>query len=396
MIEFTAAVTDLKKALAIVALATVDSAEDIQGHALFNFPGNGPVGCFYLYSTDKDKIASSRLPVSDVKSDKTGVTAEEIFGAQFTADPRKLQALISNTDQKQIKFTYDSATKTLNVYASENSDAYVSFASFKPEEFLTFEKELRLTIDVKTFDSSMFLSAIRFIQGFLPNDDKEKKFANMFFDKGTVFGTNGSYKIGAFQSDEFSGISDLSIRRIMLSPIASMLDKTDSSTIKLSSSDKLIAISLPDDSSTFGFRRSVLTMPKMPVSVDQPKQDGFNINRTALLKKLNRLAVVSKEDVGLKMELKGTELSIETETDRRSYEKITCQRVIGDTDLEFFMECSKVKSVLNLFQASNVDIHIDKTKCIIRSAAELVTIEGEKETKKSFISVGLLALARKI
>jgi len=392
MIEFTATVSDLKKALSIVALATVDSAEDIQGHALFNFfnyPVNEPEAHFDLYSTDKDKIASSKLPVADIKSDETG-------NIQFTADPKKLQALISNSDQKYIKFTYDSTTKTLNVYASENSDAYVSFASFKPEEFLTFEKELRLTVDVKTFDSSMFLSAIRFILGFLPNDDKEKKFANMFFDKGTIFGTNGSYKIGAFQSAEFSGISDLSIRRVMLSPIASMLDKVDSPMIKLSSSEKMIAISLPDDSCTFGFRRSVMTMPKMPVTVDQPTQDGFNINRTTLLKKLNRLAVVSKEDVGLKMALKGTELSIETETDRRSYEKIACQRIIGDSDLEFFMECSKVKTVLNLFQASNVDIHIDKTKCIIRSAAELVVAEGEKETKKPFISVGLLALARKI
>jgi hypothetical protein len=393
MFEFTASVDDLKKALSVVALATVETAEDVQSHALCSYSSKKePVAKLYLSSSDKDKMALSQIPITDVKtSDSKGI--------EFTADPKRLQTLISNSDSKQIKFTYDSETKTLNVYASEDSDAYVSFASFDPDEFLSFEKELEATFDVKTFNPTVFLTAVRFIQGFLPNDDKEKKFSNMFFDKGIVYGTNGSNRIGAFKSEDFADISNMTIRRVMLAPIASMLDKIEAPSIKLKASDKIIAVTSSDNAHSFGFRRSVMPMPKMPISMEVPKLDGFNIDRSMLLKKLNRLSVASREDVGLKMSLKNgdkTELLIETETDRKSHEKLTCQRLSGSAELEFYLECSKLKTVLGLFQASNVDMYIDKTKSLIYSSASLLVQQDNVEVKKPFISVGLVALGKRI
>jgi hypothetical protein len=389
MFEFIASAADLKRALSVVALATIDAAEDIQGHALFTYKAKETKLC--LSSSDKDKMAVSQLPIVDVQGDK---------GIEFTADPKRLQTLISNSDSKQIKFTYDSESKTLNVYASEDSDAYVSFASFGPDEFLSFEKELGAAFDVKTFDSTVFLTALRFIQGFLPNDDKEKKFSNLFFDKGIMYGSNGANKIGAFQSGDFAGISDMTIRRSMLTPIMAMLDRIDSPSMKLSASDKIIAVSTPDNTCSFGFRRSVIPMPKMPISITPPKLDGFNIDRSIILKKLSRLAVASREDVGLKFILKTgdkPELSIETDTDRKSHEKMACQRISGSTELEFHFECALLKTVLSLFQASDVDVYIDKTKSLVYSVADIITKQQDgSEIKKPFASVGLIALARKV
>jgi hypothetical protein len=141
-------------------------------------------------------------------------------------------------------------------------------------------------------------------------------------------------------------------------------------------------------------------MPKMPISITPPKLDGFNIDRSIILKKLSRLAVASREDVGLKFILKTgdkPELSIETDTDRKSHEKMACQRISGSTELEFHFECALLKTVLSLFQASDVDVYIDKTKSLVYSVADIITKQQDgSEIKKPFASVGLIALARKV
>jgi hypothetical protein len=394
MFEFTASIDDLKKALSVVALATTEAAEDIHAQALFRYPKQRePVSKLYLSSTDEDRIALSQLSVTDVKT-SDDLASKEI---EFTADPQRLQALISNSDLKIIRFVYDPKTLTLNAYASEDSEAFISFASFDPTEFLSFEKSIDAAINVTVFNTEIFLSAIRFVQGFLPNDDKEKRFSNMFFDHGKIYGTNGSYKLAAFQCEDFSGLSNLAIRRSMLGPIVSMLDRVKSSSLKLKTSDSIVVVTSADDTYSFGFRRSTINMPKMPIQTVRPASKGFTIEPAILIKKLNRLAVASKEDVGLRLSMKedDNELLIETETERKSREKITCQRIAGSDSIEIFNHCSKIKSVIEPFTAASVEVYLDKNT-IIYSESEFSVKEDGVETKKPFIAVGLLATAKRV
>jgi len=89
-------------------------------------------------------------------------------------------------------------------------------------------------------------------------------------------------------------------------------------------------------------------------------------------------------------------LEMETYTERPSFEKLQCERISGDQKIEFLIELKKLKNVVSLFQASNVDSYFTQRRCTIYSKAEIL-IEKEKEEiiKKPFIAVALLNLARK-
>jgi hypothetical protein len=387
MIEFTVASDDLKKALSIVSMATGESAENIHGHTLFNVCSGAPAAT--LYATDNDKMAASYLLKTDLINDED---------TQFTADPKRLQALLGSSDSKTIKLAYDKETQTLSIYASEDSKSYVSFASFDPSSFLTFDQDIAEAILIKTVNATIFQSGIKFIQGFLPGDDANKKYSNLFIVGGAMYGSNGSNKIGAYASDELADV-DVTIRRAMIPSIGALVEKTDSSEISILETDKLLMFSTVDRLHSFSFRKSTIPVPKLPLSTDVPKALGFNVDRAMLLKKFNRLALTSRDEIGVLMKLSGPDIKMETVADRKSYETTVCKRVSEDSDFEFLLECNKFKSILALFQASNIDVYVEKTKCIIHSKADLL-IEDKKPTqgaepvKKSFTAVGLVTLAK--
>jgi hypothetical protein len=381
MTEFTATTADLKKALSIVSLATGESSENIHGHALFNIIKN--TAAIALYATDNDKMAASYLPVSDLSSEED---------LKFTADPKRLQTLISGADSKQVKFKYDKGTKTVNVYVSDNSDSYVSFASFDPDHFLTFDKDIAEATQIKTVESTIFMSGIKFIQGFIPKDSK--KYSNLFISNGALYGSNGANAIGAFANSDFSDMN-ISIRRQMLAPIGTLIDTTGTSEIAIFETEKLLMLSTLDRLYSFSFRKTTTPIPKLPISTDIPNCDGFNIDRNAFLKKLNRLALTSRDEIGIKMSINGTGLSMETVADRKSFETLNCRPFKENTAMEFLLECNKFTTILNLFQASNLDMYIDVTKCTVYSKANLVIEEkGKEPIKKEFIAVGLVTLAK--
>jgi len=378
MVEFTATAKDLKKALSIVSLATGDTPENIHGHALFSIIKD--TMAIALYATDNDKMAASYLPVSNLKFEGD---------QKFTADPKRLQSLISDADSDQVRFQYDKDTSTVNIFVSDNSESFVSFASFDPDTFLTFDKEIAEATQIKTVNATIFQSGIHFIQGFIA-DDSNKKYSNLFILGGAMYGSNGLNSIGAFATSELTEM-DISIRRIMLSPIGNIIDKTGASEITLLETDKLLMVSTPDRLYSFAFRKTTTPVPKLPITIEIPKTDGFNINCTDYMKKLNRLSLTSRDEIAIRMMLNGSILSMETVADRKSKEMITCRRLEGNSPMEFILECKKFKNILNFFHASNVDVYVDKTKCTIYSKASLIIDEKDS---KDFIAVGLVTLAK--
>jgi hypothetical protein len=380
MIEFTATVGNLKKALSIVALATGDNVEDIHGHALFSTDENGVT----LYATDEDKMATAFLPVEGL---------DPGANTRFTLDPKKLQALIGTSKGDAIRFAYEDETKTLNVYASEDSDAFISFPSFDPDSFLTFNEDFATAKEVKTVESPVVTSAIKFIQGFL-SDDKNKKYSNVYIVDGKIYGANGSSKVGAFLSPSFEGVN-LVLRRAMLSSINTFIDKSATTEVIVKQTEKIIIFSTGLDN--FAFRKSVIDIPKLPISTQVPKGEGFIVDRGALLKKLNRLFLTHNQrnpEFGLKMTVKGTDIVMETIADRKSIEKITCERISGDSILDFTLDCIKLKDILGLFDAERVDVYQEKGKCTIYSDAKLILKEGNPPETSPFVAVGLMTLAK--
>ena len=382
MVEFTATASDLKQALSIVALATGDNVEDIHGHALFSTHEEGVT----LYSTDEDKMATAFLPVEGLDS---GVST------RFTLDPKKLQALINTSKGGTIRFAYEDETKTLNVYASEDSDAFISFPSFDPDSFLTFDEDFATAQEVKTVETPVVTSAIKFIQGFL-SDDKNKKYSNVYIVDGKIFGANGSSKVGAFISPTFEGVN-LVLRRALLSSINMFLDKSSAEEVLIKQTEKIIIFSTFKGLNNFAFRKSVVDIPKLPISTSIPQAEGFIVDREALLKKLNRLFLTHNQrnpEFGLKMSVKGTDIVMETIADRKSIEKITCERISGSAPLDFTIDCIKLKDVLSLFSAERVDVYQEKGKCTIYSDAKLILKEGNPPETSPFVEIGLVTLAK--
>lgn len=382
MISYVAESSALKTALSVVRLGAGEAAESIHSHALFVVKKNKVI----LYSTDEDKIALSHFPCN--------YEGEEI---RFTASPKRIQDLLANSDSPEITFTYEDESKTLKIYASEDSESYLSFASFEPDEFLSFNKELSQRKNIKTINADILLDSIRFTQGFLPNDDKDKKYSNLFINEGAMYGSNGSTKIGAFKSKDLDDIETLSLRKIMLPSIITMVDKTDIPNVIIKASDKFITFSSEDGMHCFGFRKPTVEMPQLPISLKKPEITGFNIDRDTVLKKLKRLSLTSWESIGIKGSFDKNTLLMETITDRVSRERMQCQHISGEEKADFVVECNPLRTILELFKASNVDTYIDTKKCIIYSAADIVVEEeGKDPINKPFIATGFITLARVI
>jgi len=382
MIEFVSKSEELKKAFSVVSMATEEGAtETIGGHALFVIKNNQ----LSLCATDKDKMSMVTIAI-------TGTDDSDV---RFTSDPKKILALINSSDSDNIRFMYDTESKTLNVFASEDKDSYLSFASFSPEEFLTFDSEFTSSKEVKTVNAGVFLSGIKFSQGFLPSDEN-KKFSNMFITKGVMYSSNGSNRVGAFESPELTGIASMVFRKAMLAPIANLIDKTNITDLIIRETEKIIVLFSDDGKYAFGFRKSLVEPPKFPVSMEIPSFPAISIDRNILMKKLTRLSITSPGEMAVKFTAENEALSMNTVTDRKSLENMPYRKVSAVDRLEFSFECKLLKTCLGLFQTPTVDFYIDKSRCTLWSSAELEMAEKDKKepVRKPFKAIALVSQAR--
>lgn len=377
MTEFKANTAELKKALAVNALAVGKITSHIQSHALFSIEGDKCI----IKATDEDRVAGSFTTLTEVDGGDT----------QFTADPKNLQKLLTGSGLAETRMIYDPDTKTLQVLTSENKGTFLSFASFDPAKFLSPSldaQELKHTV-IK----EIFLDGMKYTQGFTL--EKSEKFSDVHVIDGILYGSNGNTKVGGYFSPDFSEIPDLVLRKPMLSSIATMVDKTGITEIAIKTSEKLTTFHSPDDCFYFGFRKSTLVSPKFPISMKKPDLPKFNIDRAQFLKKLNSLSLTSWEDVGIKMSAKEGSLQMDTVADRPSFESVPCE---SDTEepIEFIIQCDKFREVLGFFKASNIDIYVAKNKCTIYSDASIeIEEEGqENPVSKPFTAAALMTLAR--
>jgi hypothetical protein len=181
-----------------------------------------------------------------------------------------------------------------------------------------------------------------------------------------------------------------------------LIEKVASIDIVVKETDKITMVATPDGDYSFGFRRSIVDIPNMPIKVEIPIADGgVNINRGTMLKKLKRLALTNatREDMGIHLVVGTNELAMDTAVERKSYEKMACTNItpVGETPIEFTLKCESFRDILDLYQASNLDVYIQKTRCIFYSEASLlIEVTGAEPVKKPFIAVGLLTQAKSV
>lgn len=383
MLEFKAQNDQLKKAFGIVALAADDKQDSVWSHTRFKITED----TLELHSTDKDRIAVATCTVFDVQGDVV----------EFTSDPKKLAALLSSSDSDTVRFVFNEEKKTLKVFASENKESYLSFPSIDPEK-LSLDNKLDDAFEVKTFNAGVFLTGLRFIQGFLPPDDRDKKFARMYITDGVLYGSNGSVKVGAFKSPEFEDLDGLIFRRPMLSPIATMIDRVNPTNVIIKTTSNLVMVFSDDSKYGFGFLKAVDEPIKFPINLDNPDTDHFNVDKTMLLRKLNRLAIASSGNLGIKGILKEKELEMSTLSDRSSIERLDYIKASLSEEKTFIADYKLMKTVVGLFQAPDVNIFVDKSKGTIISEGQLeIQEKGQEEpTIKEFRAVAVMSMARSV
>lgn len=379
MAKFLVKAEELKKAMTVAVLATAESAETIRSHALFSV-SNGEVS---IQSTDENKLAYTTL--------KPDVSEDTIF----TADPKAMLALLSSADVDLITMDYDADSRTLNVYASEDTEAYVSFPSHNPDDFLTITDQVQETQEIAGVDSTVLTAGMKFGLGFTSTDDKNQKFATLYVKEGVLYAANGSSKLGLFKSPDFAPIYALTIRRPSVPSLLNFIDKVGGDKVVIKESPKIVLFLAADGQSGFGFRKPIVEMPKMPATADVPQTDGINVDRQSLLKKINRLSIAMRgEDASLDMTVQEGTLTIKTVSDRKSVERMPCNRLSGTEPMSFYMDCALLKATLGQYWASNIDIYVMKNRGVIHSSGEILSGEGSAQVKKPFTAVGIISLPR--
>jgi len=374
MTSFTANSKDLKTALGIACLAT-GQGDNLSGHALFKIGQN-----LKIFSTDRDRISISECPIQ----------ASGVEPIDFTSDPKKLTALINSSNSEVINFDYKPEEKTLNVYASENSSSYLSFPSLDTDDFNVFLSNATDFDTIKVVDSGILLAAISFVQGFISDDNKDKKFSRLYIENGVFYGSNGSNKVGAFSSPDFDGLNSIIIRKPMLGPLVNMINLTDTKDITIQDNDKFLYFST--DGFGFGFLKVIEEMINFPIEMEAPNCDAFKIDKNVFLKKINRLAIMGDNQIGIKAHISNNSSELSTLDERPSVELMDIVRISGTESFEFFFKHKLMMSTLKQFQSSDVDLYVKpkEFRLLARSEGDM---EINKGVIKKFKSLGLVGLA---
>lgn len=389
---------ELKKAMDVASLAAVNKTLIRDSHALFCPFQDNPLR---VYSTDKDRIAVTSCPVLSLEGEPQ----------KFTADPRKITALINSSDSETITLEYLPDEFTLKVYVSNTEKSFVSMPCFDPDEMIPFDQEIDKMLEIKTVNAGQLLSAIKFSKGFLPNKE-DTNFSCVYLSKGVLYSSNGFNKVGAYTSEDWKDIETLVLRQAMLDSITQLIDRTDFINISIFSSSKFIGFFSEDKETGFGFLKTTQEMPKFPINLERPDSGGFTVDRNALQKKLHRFQIAEGTEFSVNFTLRGNSeesfLDMRTLNDRASSETMPCVRIKGSENKEFLVKYNHLNTLVKVFQTPEIDLYLTDIMLSVFSEAVLEidekvmtrkddtdeAIEEKRTIKKPFKSIGVFSLAR--
>lgn len=376
MTEFTVNNEDLKKALTLTNSATGSTKNSIESHCLFQ-PRESSLT---IFSTDKSTCISKA--VVDIQGSGT---------ESFTADPLKLLNLIKMSKSDAMKFIYHPETTTLEIHASEDEDSFISLPSFDVSLFPSIEDNFDKAYEVKTVDAGILIKGLKFTEGFSATGKNAGKFGNVFFSNGIIYGSNGDNQAGAYSCPEFSGLTDLIFPSAAVSQIVNIIVKLDLMETTIKTTSTVIIVSSKDSKYSFGFTKVNLSMPKIPISTEEPKENGWVLDKKSLLKKISRLQVSGESGMGVEICFSQNKIDLTTKSERPSRESLIC---VGEEQAQFLADCWLLEKVISLFEGDSLSIHSGKRRIVLFSKGTIDIQETDGTTRPvPFSCSALMALA---
>jgi hypothetical protein len=371
MIELLVPNNDLKKALTMANSTKGATKNTLESHCLFSFNE----GILKILSTNKSTCFSrSILNVTGTGS------------GSFTVDPTRLLELIRMSGQDIMKIVYHEETTTLEIYASEEADSFISLPSMDVSLYPSIEDNFDKAYEVKTIDAGIFLKGLKFAEGF--SIKTTGKFNNVYFSDGVIYGSNGNNQAGAYTSSEFSGLTDLIFPSSAIDLLTNIINKLDFLEVTIKTTSNAIVICSSDYS--FGFTKIQVAMPKIPISVDEPTISGWKIEKKPLLKKINRLQTSGESGMGIDMCFSPSKLDLVTKAERPSKETLPCN---GSEEAIFTADLWLVEKILGLFEGESLSIYPGKRRINLYTNGNINIMDKDGERQIPFSCSALVALA---
>lgn len=381
--DFSVSKSDLKTAVGLVkkALPKVILSEE-RGHLLFKFENNK----LKISGTNNDLMSFYLMDA----------THSETFS--FTCDPKSFEKYLSKSESGDVKGDLDSEKLTLKFYTTADKKSFLTFQSFPTQKMLTFDKSYALPKEnQKVLDRNLFLKALKFTSAYLlPPKEEGRNNDYLILHEKVAYGGNGINRRGYFVSNEFANIKNLKIRKLVVPALLSCLDKIEEDKVTIFENSKIVGLEV-ENKFFFGFLKSDIVPPKMPL--DFLKKDGpfTRVNKNVLVKRLDRLVVANTSlgRVGIKIKLSGfktdSKISLSLLDELESTEEISCERINDESgeDLDHIVEYSMLKEMISVFSSGeDIDFYINKPDRAFK------IYEVGKVDEEKYIAVGAGSYAR--
>lgn len=378
--DFRKAVTIAKKALPKVIIS------EERGHLLVKIVGESA----RVSTTNNDILCYVDIPTKSSKD------------FSFTCDPKIIEKLSSKVEDDLLRGEYDDEKYLLKMFTSADKNSFITCQTFPSHKMLTFDKTLNLPSISEVEVNRVFLKkALDFTSGFLlplKEDGKNNDF--IIINNKVCYAGNGRNRRGYFVCKHFAGFSNLKIRKAVVPHIISDLEKLTGENVVIIENPKIIAIKSEVDGFLFGFLKSEVQPPRIPLDFLKKEGPFTRIHKNSLIKRLDRLilGVANPGSIGIKIALSGDaddahlKLSLLNELD--CMEDIPCSRVSDDSaeDIESLVEYKMFKEILSSIESTDViDLYINSST----ERAFKVYFVGVENNEK-FIAVGAGAYARSI
>ena len=375
----------LKDAIAITAKALSKAAiPPERGHLLFIVSDN----ILRISGTNNDFKAQSIVPL-----------ISSTDNISFTVDPKILEKLIGKIDHDNLTLEFETSNLTLKVYTSEDESSFNTLQTFPTDKMLTVgsvDKTLGVT---HTINRELLLRVLSYSWKYLETSKEDnKKYDFIVINNGVSFSANGLNKMGFLIAGDFKGISNLKIRKQAVPLFIFVLNKIKDKTVIVGELENDIVIKTEDTGVYFSCLKSTIEAPK--INLDYLKKEGpyTDINKSELIKKLNRLAVAKTAATGLGIEitLSGagdtSYLDMALLSNLKAKERIQCKRVNDPStaDVTHILDYKLFLTEISSFLQDNINLYINESSAFFR----VHEVIKDEEAGLKYITVGVGSYSR--
>jgi hypothetical protein len=191
-------------------------------------------------------------------------------------------------------------------------------------------------------------------------------------------------------SSELAGLTELIFPGSIIPQITNIIVKLNFLEVMVKTTSNTIILTSSDSKFSFGFTKVKGTIPKIPITTEEPKDNGWEVDKNVLLKKISRLQVSGESGMGIEMCFTPSRLDLVTKSERPSKETMPCN---GKEESIFLADCWLVEKILSLFEGDVLSIHSGKRRINLFSKGIIEIQETNSVKQVSFSCSALMALA---